>query len=88
MGEYADDLIEAGLAGWDSEFDDPFDEARFEDVDPAELDYRESLPISCKFCGEPYLHWEMSDNGWRLFYNDGRMHKCNGYKPKKEDVTF
>ena len=37
--------------------------------------------VVCKFCGEPFLTWEGSPHGWRLFDTKGHMHACNSPQP-------
>jgi hypothetical protein len=30
----------------------------------------------CRYCEEGDLHWEETNNGWRLFDDEGDMHDC------------
>lgn len=40
--------------------------------------------ITCKYCGDNYLHWRNigtnKDPVWRLFNEHGERHKCDQYK--------
>ena len=45
---------------------------------------REKDIMTCRYCGETFLHWVKIDVGWRLFDVDNLIHKCE-YFNKKED---
>jgi hypothetical protein len=30
----------------------------------------------CRMCGAEYLHWQHTKEGWRLFEENGTIHKC------------
>jgi hypothetical protein len=37
--------------------------------------------IRCYYCFRTNIYWKkMEDNKWRLFNNDGSIHRCKGYK--------
>ncbi len=91
MGEYADDLVEAGLCGWDTGEFDPFD-PNIEELEQDENCYpmsRSRAPRSqeCRYCKKRGLWWAKTDNGWRLADKKGKLHKC-AVGIKSEDVTF
>jgi len=48
---------------------------------------REKDIMTCRYCGETFLHWVKVDAGWRLFDVENMIHKCECFKktekPKK-----
>jgi hypothetical protein len=36
--------------------------------------------IKCKYCGRMGFHWKQTEQGWRLFTDNGRVHACKKYK--------
>lgn len=92
MGEYADDLIDAGLCGWDSDAYDPFD-PNIEELEQDECAWPsgsrsyEPRPVTCRYCKEKGLWWTQTAEGWRLENDEGELHKCH-QGIKSEDVTF
>lgn len=40
---------------------------------------RANCNIKCKYCGRGGYHWKQTEQGWRLFTSNGRMHSCKKY---------
>jgi hypothetical protein len=38
--------------------------------------FDEPMDITCKYCGEDYLHWEDTEKGWRLYNEHDEPHEC------------
>lgn len=51
-------------------YDSDPDRFRLDDLDEQDGE------IACKYCGEEGLHWEETDDGWRLFDYEGDQHVC------------
>lgn len=74
-GDYADDAIDAGFAGWGG-LDLPYDDDEPDTMDGAVI-YRPR----CKYCGARGLRWGHHNGGWRLFGTDEKtgepkLHGC------------
>ena len=52
-----------------------WDEDWYQDEDPF-------IPQSwktCKHCGASWLHWGITEKGWRLFTEGNKLHVCKPY---------
>lgn len=38
---------------------------------------------TCNSCGCRDLHWEQTDRGWRLAYENGQLHECAEFYARK-----
>jgi len=62
----ADDAINDALDNWDNEW-----ECEQEDQYPRSF--------TCRYCGHKYLKWVVTERGWRLANQNGRIHTCKKY---------
>jgi hypothetical protein len=46
--------------------------------------FSDSVGKLCKHCHTPFLHWEATVRGYRLFDREGRIHACSAYIFKRE----
>lgn len=51
----------------------------FDEYDPIQEDDYAPQPsiVECKRCGKSGLHWEETDEGWRLYDVRDRKHVCS-----------
>lgn len=71
MGEIADYYLSMEDPwDWDDEYWCQYDR---------EPEDQYSLPKTCKHCGANWLHWGITERGWRLFTEGNKLHVCKPY---------
>jgi len=45
--------------------------------DPLDDEYEQD--IQCKYCKNYGFHWELTDRGWRLHTETGKLHTCKAH---------
>ena len=41
--------------------------------------------VECNRCGKSCLHWEQTENGWALYTENGKRHKCDPHRAARYD---
>ena len=44
------------------------------------------VEVECEYCGEDGLHWEETENGWRLFNRFDEKHSCIQRETKNDFI--
>lgn len=60
-----------------------------EDYGWGEFEAYDEFAVTCKFCGQRGLTWHQYPDGrFRLLHQDGHVHRCPDYRPKKHGPTY
>mgnify|MGYP003428698129 CR=1 FL=1 len=82
MGDIADSILDQMF---DPAFDDQLEEGEDYYYDPSNhnpIRFSSQQTKTCRYCKKTGLHWEETENGWRLADETG-LHTCPQYKPRK-----